>query len=290
MAAFQAQSEQPNSLNANPNQTSGPSAVPQPNFPSQQINSTNVGLKRKAPDSQHTDIPHKLPTWLQQPEQQGQNLFCEICIVQLNSVSQALQHKQGKLHLNKAKKVEQFRTVSLAWKTKNHWKLTFTLFNVQVQLWLLVNFHRTQKMPPVISGILNASVVILRSIVSRGDYVRSTVGIYIFYNDNSFFSVIGARVSWSGVEYFAVKHELHTCSLLLGIKSHNIYLCCEIMSLYLLKTLGKIVAKKFMSFRFLNRSDDIHVTLHTKTRIRYCYGILQLFFKPLAVVFIVINI
>ncbi|XP_078383289.1 uncharacterized protein LOC144665880 [Oculina patagonica] len=116
MAAFQTQSEQQNStsvVNTNPNQAFGPSAIPQPNVPSQQINCTNVGMKRKSSDSEQHETPLKQPAWLpqQQPEQQRQDLFCEICIVQLNSVSQALQHRQGKIHLNKAKKVEKFRTM-----------------------------------------------------------------------------------------------------------------------------------------------------------------------------------
>lgn len=118
MAAFQTQAKQQNSnsvVNTNPHQTFGPSAILQPNFPSEQINSTNVGMKRKASDSEQHGTPHKQPAWLlQQPEQQRQDLFCAICIVQLNSVSQALQHRQGKVHLNKAKKVEKFRTVRLA--------------------------------------------------------------------------------------------------------------------------------------------------------------------------------
>lgn len=147
MAAFQTQSEQQNStsvVNTNPNQAFGPSAIPQPNVPSQQINCTNVGMKRKSSDSEQHETPLKQPAWLpqQQPEQQRQDLFCEICIVQLNSVSQALQHRQGKIHLNKAKKVEKFRTVRLARNVAPKFYVDGGVerpspFNVQVQPCLL---------------------------------------------------------------------------------------------------------------------------------------------------------
>ena len=134
MAACQTQTVQLNSnstVNTNANQASGPSATLQPNLPSQQINSAHVGLKRKGSDFKNNVTPLKQkPTWLQQqlPEQNKQELFCEICLVQLNSVSQALQHKQGRVHLNKVKKVEEFRTVSLP-------RILSELPNVYLHLW-----------------------------------------------------------------------------------------------------------------------------------------------------------
>ena len=112
MAAFQTDSQQLNSnpiVKTNPLKISGPSAMPPtPNIPSPQQNSTNVGTKRKETATPHNDIPYKKSqAWLP-----GRELFCEICSVELNSVSQAIQHRQGKVHLNKVKKVEKFRTVS----------------------------------------------------------------------------------------------------------------------------------------------------------------------------------
>ena len=112
MAAFQTHLQQLNgnpSVKTNPSQISGPSStLPIPNIPSPQQNSTNVGTKRKKTDTPRNDIPYKKsPAWLS-----GRELFCEICSVELNSVSQAIQNKQGKVHLNKVKKVEKFRTVS----------------------------------------------------------------------------------------------------------------------------------------------------------------------------------
>ena len=113
MAAFQTHSRQLNSnpiVNSSPLKISGTSAMPPiPNFPSPQQNSPNVGSKRKETDTLQNNIPYKKisPAWLS-----GRELFCEICNVELNSVSQAIQHRQGKVHLNKVKKVEKFRTVS----------------------------------------------------------------------------------------------------------------------------------------------------------------------------------
>ena len=112
MAALQTESQQLNStslVNTSPFQNSGPSAIPPiPNFPSPQQNSTNVGTKRKEAGTPRNNIPYKQsPAWLS-----GRELFCEICNVEMNSVSQAIQHRQGKVHLNKVKRVEKFRTVS----------------------------------------------------------------------------------------------------------------------------------------------------------------------------------
>lgn len=116
MATFQTPSqEELNSdsfVNANPDESMGASVIPQANFPSQQPNIVNAGIKRKAPDDvPHNDIPHKQPATWQQQAQGDRELFCEICNVRSNSISQALQHKQGKVHLNKAKKMETFNTV-----------------------------------------------------------------------------------------------------------------------------------------------------------------------------------
>lgn len=113
MATFQIDSQQLNSnaiVKTNPLKISGPSTMPPiPNIPSPQQNSFNVGTKRKETGTPHNDIPYKKisPAWLS-----GRELFCEICSVELNSVSQATQHRQGKVHLSKVKKVEKFRTVS----------------------------------------------------------------------------------------------------------------------------------------------------------------------------------
>ena len=112
MAAFGTHLQQLNgnpSVKTNPSQLSGPSStLPIPNIPSPQQNSTNVGTKRKKTDTPRNDIPYKKsPAWLS-----GRELFCEICSVELNSVSQVIQHRQGKVHLNKVKKVEKFRSVS----------------------------------------------------------------------------------------------------------------------------------------------------------------------------------
>lgn len=113
MAAFQTHSLQLNSnpiVNTSPVKNSSPSAMPPiPNFSSPEQNSSNVGTKRKETGTPPNDIPSKKspPAWLS-----GRELFCEICNVELNSVSQAIQHRQGKIHLNKVKKVEKFRTVS----------------------------------------------------------------------------------------------------------------------------------------------------------------------------------
>ena len=112
MAAFQTYLQQVKSnpsVKTNPLQISGPSSTPPiSKIPSPQQNITNVGTKRKETDTPRNDIPYKKsPAWLS-----GRGLFCEICSVELNSVSQAIQHRQGKVHLNKAKKVEKFRTVS----------------------------------------------------------------------------------------------------------------------------------------------------------------------------------
>lgn len=110
MGATHSQQLNSNSIvKTSPFQNSGPSAIPLiPNFPSPQQNSTNAGTKRKETGTPQNDIPYKqCPAWLC-----GRELFCEICNVEMNSVSQALQHRQGKVHLNKVKRVEKFRTVS----------------------------------------------------------------------------------------------------------------------------------------------------------------------------------
>ena len=90
--------------------STGASVIPGPNSSTQQLNSPNAGTKRKATDDQiMNDIPHKQPAW--QKQAQEAELICEICNVRLNSLSQTLQHRQGKAHLNKLKKVEEFNTV-----------------------------------------------------------------------------------------------------------------------------------------------------------------------------------
>lgn len=80
---------------------------------SQQLNSPHAGSKRKASEDQNTNlVPHKQTARLETVEQHPQReLFCEICNVQLNSITQTLQHREGKAHLNKLKKVEEFKTV-----------------------------------------------------------------------------------------------------------------------------------------------------------------------------------
>ena len=69
----------------------------------QATGTVNAGRKRKfIPDfQQHNNIPNKQPA-----RQTTQQFFCEICKVQLNSLSQATHHKGGKSHQLNAKKKE----------------------------------------------------------------------------------------------------------------------------------------------------------------------------------------
>lgn len=108
MAAFQHSTQQQyisSFVNIDPSQIAGTAAIPPTNLPPQQPNNGNAftaGRKRKVPSNQHQNsIPNKQPAL--QPAQQ---FFCEICNVQLNSPSQASQHKQGKTHKINATKAD----------------------------------------------------------------------------------------------------------------------------------------------------------------------------------------
>lgn len=98
-------------VSCNSNRSTDTSLTPQQHSSFRQLNSPLAGAKRKVNEDRDTDkIPCKQTAWLEQHAQGGQ-LFCEICNVKLNSISQTLQHREGKAHLNKVKKAEEFKTV-----------------------------------------------------------------------------------------------------------------------------------------------------------------------------------
>lgn len=93
-------------VNDNPYPVTGEDVLPPANSPPQQSSNHKAltgGRKRKVADNQQQNsIPYKQP---------AQQFFCEICNVQLNSLSQASQHKLGKVHKFNAMKLDSFNSV-----------------------------------------------------------------------------------------------------------------------------------------------------------------------------------
>ena len=93
----------------NPHPVSFEGVIPPTNPAPQQSNNHKAfttGQKRKATpvNQQPNYIPYKQP---------AQQFFCEICNVQLNSLSQASQHKQGKVHKLNTMMFDSLNSVSL---------------------------------------------------------------------------------------------------------------------------------------------------------------------------------
>ena len=117
MAAFQHLTAQQQYVSSFVNNNAYPvtetAGIPPSNLlfpPSTQPNNAevfSVGRKRKTPDDQQLN---GVPFMIKQPAQQ---FFCEICNVQLNSLSQASQHREGKIHKLNATKRDLLNSVSL---------------------------------------------------------------------------------------------------------------------------------------------------------------------------------
>lgn len=132
MAAFQYPTEQqfgPPFVTSNPYQFTGAAVIPPTNPPAQHPNNSKAftpGKKRKLPDNQHDGgIPNKQPA-----PQPAQQFFCEICNVQLNSLTQAAQHKQGKTHKLNAAKVDQLGSVRLRFYYNYELNMSYMSVNV----------------------------------------------------------------------------------------------------------------------------------------------------------------
>lgn len=98
-------------VNNNPYPVTEAAGIPPANLPPPPATQSNnaevfsVGRKRKASDDQQLNgVPFKHP---------AQQFFCEICSVQLNSLSQASQHKEGKIHKLNATKRDLLNSVGL---------------------------------------------------------------------------------------------------------------------------------------------------------------------------------